>query len=72
MTQTLYRYRPASLWALVRLIIADKRDRMVAQDTRDALWCAYKIQRKSDVTASAAAAVQHAHDMLEMFMGVGE
>lgn len=69
MTQTLYRYRPASLWALVRLLIADKHDRQVQQDTRDAIWCAYKIRRVENGASKAQEAVKHAMDMLEMFSG---
>jgi hypothetical protein len=55
------------MWALVRLLIADKHDRMTIKDTRDALWCAYKIRRVTDDTANAEAAVLHAMDMLDMF-----
>lgn len=66
-TQTLYRYRPASMWALVRLLTADKHDRMIARDTRDALWCAFKIVRKTDEKSEAQNAVEHAFAMLDMF-----
>ena len=69
MTQTLYRYRPASLWALVRLLTADKHDRAIAQDTRDALWCAFGIRRKADEASQAEDALRHAQDMLGMFSG---
>lgn len=67
MTQTLYRYRPASLWALVRLVIADDADQRIARETRDALFVAFKIERKSDVQQAAVEALESVETMLTMF-----
>lgn len=67
MTQALYRYRPASLWALVRLVIADDHDRCIQRDIRDALFLAHGIRRKADEDRQAAEARESAYALLDMF-----
>lgn len=69
MTQTLYRYRPASLWALVRLIVADEKDRQIARDTRNALCSFFRMKKPN--TDNAQEAVESAYTMLNMFPAKG-
>lgn len=69
-TQALYKYRPASVWALCRLVIADYVDRTIALDIRAALWLGFGIKRKSDETRESEDALKAVEEMMAMFEGV--
>ena len=60
--QALYKYRPASVWALVRLTIADEQDRMLISGRY-----ARAKKHASGAVSDPQKAVDHAYDLLSRF-----
>lgn len=71
-TRTLYRYRPASVWALCRLCLADREQRLVLRDIRDALMIGFNLKRKGQDEAESQAALDAVEEMMQMFGGDDE
>lgn len=66
----LYKYRPASVWALARLCVADRQREELAADIRNALFVGFGLKKKGrDDPAAAQRAVDDVWMMLKKFEG---